>query len=466
MANTDVFGTTSVSGFWSLRQITSGRFAYSKARTRRCPVARLKWPGVCVATLLSVNSCVAPSVTSGEKTDSTPGAAYDPARAFVSLDVIEPRPIPAVTSKMVEHVPPAPAARYLRQGRRNFEERLWTGAITALEKALKLDPQLVEARILLARAALRQGNHDWAESHLREALGQRPNDVAVNQLLCDIAWRANHSGEAIRFFRLALMSGDAGEVRPETVLAHLSLAMALRKEGYLSASIGQLEAYLAAVSDPTEAMSRHEELKEVMVLYRGTAAGLQGEIHSQLGQHEEAVLAYRRASEEVPGDFAVKDRLARSLAKAGHSEEALGVVHELLANSRSQVDGLQLLRDVCTLLGDADRFDAEIARLATEATNPVLQRRLARVLEERGKTEAAISVLERLTKRDPAQRDAAIQLAGLYLESRRLDDFLEAAGRVALDDGEPSDRADALLTETGSNAGLRNSLLVAAEQWS
>lgn len=464
MAIMEDFVTNSVSGRRKPRRSAGGGHGQSQARIRRSPVAQRAWRVVCIAALLLVDSCAAPSVKTAERAESPTVAAIDPERAYLLLDAIEPRPVPAQSPVTEEHVSPAPALRYVRQGRRDFEERLWTSAITAFEKALKLDPQLVEARILLARAAMRQGNQDWAESHLREALKQRPNDVAANQLLGEIAWRANRSEEAIRHFRLALISGEGGESRPETVLAHLSLAMALRKEGYLTASIGQLKAYLAAVSDPTEAMSRHEELKEVMVLYRGTAAGLLGEIHSQLGQHEAAVVAYRRAAAEAPADASVKDRLARSLANAGRSEEALEVVYELLANSQSQVDGLQLLSDVCTLLGDADRYDAAIARLATEATNPVLQRRLAGVLEERGKTDAAISVLERLTRTDPAQLDAVIQLAGLYLEARRWDDFLETVGRVALDEGGPSGRADTLLTEAGSNAELRADFLRASEQ--
>ena len=165
-----------------------------------------------------------------------------------------------------------------------------------LKHHLHLEPRYPAAHPLLARAALRQDDRGLADRHLQTAVDQRPDDVAVHQLLGELSWQDNRPTDAILHFRLALRAQNADAARPETVLARLSLAMALRKEGYLTAAADQLQAYLDAVGAPTPEMQNHDELSRVIELYLGTAAGRLAEIHSELGRHEDAVQAYRRAN--------------------------------------------------------------------------------------------------------------------------------------------------------------------------
>lgn len=413
-------------------------------------------------SLLCAVSCAATSTTPAVTTAPSTVADYDPDRAFLRLNEIMPVPHLASASTVEATEPPPPALRYLRKGRERFDDRLWADAIAALEKSLQIHPGLVDARILLARAALRQGNRGLAETHLREAITQRPDDVAVHQLLGEIAWQDSHADEAIRSFRLALSAHNAAPDRPETVLTHLSLAMALRKAGYLTAAVDQLEAYQAAVQKPMPDMKAYPELKEVIVLYRGTAAGLLGEIYTRLGRHDHAVEAYERAVTEAPEEAAFSVRLARSLARAGRVQDALDVVHRVLTKAPDKAEGLDLLGEICTIAGEPDRYDAEIARLAAGSREPALQLKLTEVLAEHGKTDAAIDVLERMLAANPDRTDALQRLADLYLKDHQVDGFVQVLARLLHDPTVPNDGPAALLDQAVADTSTGSRLLQAA----
>src|SRR5262245_43561599 len=117
---------------------------------------------------LSILSAWLPACGRPVLTAAGDAAPIDSSRAFLKLSDIRPAPSlpPAEPARKSE--PVEAAQRYLRQARERFDEQLWADAISALEKSLQLDPDCAEARVLLARAAMRQGNTSLAESHLKE----------------------------------------------------------------------------------------------------------------------------------------------------------------------------------------------------------------------------------------------------------------------------------------------------------
>jgi len=366
------------------------------------------------------------------------------------------------TADVAVETPPAQANRHFERARRRFAERNWTEAIEELEKAIRIEPRYPAAHTLLARAALRQDDHGLADRHLQTAVNQRPDDVAVQQLLGELAWQDNKSADAIRHFRLALRAQNADPARPETVLARLSLAIALRKEGYLTAAADQLQAYLDAVGSPGPQMQNHDELSRVIELYLGTAAGLLAEIHSELGRHEEAVRAYRRAVDEAPDDARLKHRLARATAKAGRADDAVRLVLDLLRNDASASDVLQLLEEVCTLSGRPSRFDVEITRIAETASDAGLLARVADALLERGLKPAAIAALERALSKDAQDADAAYRLANLHLDDKHPRRFLNVIARTLKERPDTVSRADDALQNAQSRVDTWPGLLEAA----
>jgi tetratricopeptide (TPR) repeat protein len=372
--------------------------------TRGC---RILYP--LLGGLLAACQRPAPSAPGG------PEAGIDPGRAFLKLSEIQPAARLPQGEPLSRGEPVEAAARYLTKAQERFNEQLWSETVSTLEKALQIEPQLVEARLLLARAAMRQGNNNLAESHLREVLRSDPREVAAYQMLGEIAWQEGKTAEAIESLRLALAASEGSPARPERILAQLTLAMALRKEGYLSAAVDALEAYESAAEHPTAEMTACRELAEVMVLYRGKAVGLIGEIQTQLGRHDLAAKAYERAVAQTPDDLPLRVRLAQSLARAGRADAAIDAVRRIIAENPEDPSGLALLQEVCGLVKQPQRFDAELIELARSARGPGLRMQLAELLLSRDKTSAAMEVLQEITSQDPENVKARCLLARLLL---------------------------------------------------
>lgn len=367
-------------------------------------------------------------------------------KALLRLEQILPAPefskAAAPVKPPVAQEPDSRAMRHLRRGRKRFDEELWGEAIATLEKSLQFDPGLLEARILLARASLQHGNHGLAEGHLREVLKHFPRDVAAHQMLGEMAWLQDKPEEAIRSLRLALMAAKDDPNRPEAVLARLTLAMALHRQGYLTAAADQFEAYLEVIEHPTPVMTQYHELSEVMVLFRGTAAGMVGEIQTQLKAYDKAVDAYRRAIAESPDEVGLRKRFVYALARDGRSEEALREARKWLADFPKEANHLELLREVCDLLGKPEVYDREILLIADKA-DPATRVQLARSLLKRNKLSDAIDILEKVADRSTAGPEAGYLLARLYM---RNNDFAKSYGRIVETFRAYSDSDDQMLS--------------------
>ncbi len=92
------------------------------------------------------------------------------------------------------------------------------GAVTALRHALRLQPDLVEARASLGLARYGMGDYDGAIDELRAALRQRPDLVAARLTLAS-ALMARHDWVGARTELEDVLTRE-----PEAIQAHLSLA--------------------------------------------------------------------------------------------------------------------------------------------------------------------------------------------------------------------------------------------------
>ncbi len=390
------------------------------------------------------------------------GPALDESKARLPLSAIEPavtapRTAPATSQAQI----PAGARNYYRSGRDRFDEQLWGEAINDLAKALQISPQFDEARVLLARAALLQGNTALAKTHLLAALKSRPDDVTVHQLLGDIAWRAHDANEATDQFRIALLCPNAEAGRPEVVISHLFLGLALREKGYLAAAADELSQFLAATENSGTAPD-HPELRQVTALYRGQAIAAIGELNDRIGRPLEAIDAYRRAVAANPGDVAMKVKLARALATMpGGSPEAVGIVLELLRDDESQV-GIGLLVEICGKPGSNCDADAELLRLARKTRNAGLLQRIAARMSDQGKANEASELLERLVELQPDRLEVYLELAELRLTQGDDVGYVNALAGAIRRSKDAYERVDAVLAT--ANPKSRAALIAAARK--
>lgn len=388
----------------------------------------------------------------------------NPARARVGLSDVEPRvdapQRPAATSQ--PEIPPA-AQRFFADGRRRFEDELWGEAINELSRALQLAPDYFEARLLLVRASLLQGNLALAQTHLEDALRQRPADAAVHVLLGDLAWRSRDARGTIQHLRRALLCADAAPDSAATIQAHLYLGLTLQSEGYLSAAASELTSFLSATGRLNAADVREPELRQAMQLYGDKAALEVASIHEALGQPERAVDALRAAAARRPAEPELRRRMAQALAAAGRGDEALQTAQKLVeADPKSE--NVDVFVNVIERVGTAARVEEELLRIGRQARDPILLDRLVDTLQRRDRVEPAMSLLHRRIELQPEAREPRRRLAAMLLTQADHSGYLAEIVELLRRDSAAFDYADRLLARAMSDARARAGLLEAVRK--
>lgn len=421
----------------------------------RVPRFRLRLVGAAASWLCLLSACGRPTASS-----AAPPLQEDGGRARARLSLAEIQPQPRFPDPDGPVAPPPRseidrrAARYYEKGQRRFEERLWADAINSLERAIQFEPQLTEAQLLLARAALQHGDDGLAKRHARSVLKREPRAVVAHQLLGEIAWRRGRSDDAIGALRLALMAAPEGPATPETLLARLTLAFALHKEGYLSAAAEQLEAYLAAMAHPTPKMAAHIELQEASNLYRGKAEGLLGTVYLELGEPGKAAVALAQAIARRPDDAGLRRGHADALEQSGDLDAALTAVRRWILDFPLQSEAFEALRTICGRSESPESLAAELRKLAAEAKDASLKGRIAGELVALGREADAIAVIEPAVAEAEASTQTRFLLARLYADANRIDDayklVLETLNRAP----ESAAEGEAALAGDGDGPGL------------
>lgn len=397
----------------------------------------------------------APDDPSTTATDAAPSDASPQKadRARMALDEIRPIPdfpalmAPADAAPSTSDL--AAAQRELSRAKQLFGEQLWPDALEAASRVIALDPTSIDARVLLARAAIQLGDTAIARTALEEAQRRNPRSAAVHYWLGELAWQEQNASVAIAHFRLAFRSATDPAVEPCLILAHLSLAQALQREGYLSAAARQWQAYLDAVKAPPPAARALPELQQVISLYRGKAAAQLGDLYSQLEQPAQAADAYRRAMEEQPKESSYRAAYALALARAGRAEEALAAVRETAAQSGDAAATIKLLEQVCDALKQPNRFATELTALAQQSSDPALRLRAVEALKSANQSEAAARLLETYVATHPDDEAKQLELASLWGRSKKPDLALEVLGRILTARAAAYRDATALLLEWG-----------------
>lgn len=389
----------------------------------------------------------------------------DTQKANLPLSEIEPRVEAPERARPATSQPAIPAAarNYLRTGQDRFEEQLWGEAINELARALQIAPDLDEARILLARAAILQGNPALAQTHLEEASKARPNRVVVNELLGDIAFQARDFPAATTHFRRALLCSDAEPGRPETILSHLFLGLSLREQGYLAAAAEQLTQFLTAIEGKDATSINHPELRQMASLYRGKATVMVGDIQESLRKPGEAVAAYRRGLAINPGDRELKMRLAKALARSGQADEGLRIARELCLADDASPASIDTLDEVCGAAPSL-KADDELAGLAKDIKSPALLERIASRLLDRNRPADAADIMKRAVAAQPDRVDGHLGLANIFLRLGDQRGFLAELGEAVRRSKDSAERVNGLTDRAGADEASRKKLIEAGRK--
>ena len=348
-------------------------------------------------------------------------------------------------------------------------------ARAAFQKQLDLDPKSLEARMGLARIALRQQKDDEALGYLQAVVKTNPDHLPALLLLGGVSERLGRYDQAIGPLAAAVKSNPA---QPSLALALASLRQ-------------QTGEYDAIIADMSELLRRYPEFNAARVMRaqaylakRDAAGGLQdlteaarvnpkdagvqlllARAYAVMGRVPEAQAAYRQALklnpnlepaqrelalieggkrdpqvaakriqelrslvQRDPRNVQYREALARALLSSGQLKEGEAELKALLDTAPGHVGGNLLMAD---LRIRQKRVDEAVPHLRTALrTNPnslEANVALARYLRSQGRREEALPFYEAALRINSALPDLKLELGIIYAEMGRLNDALRLA---------------------------------------
>lgn len=198
-------------------------------------------------------------------------------------------------------------------------------------------------KLQLAQDQFNAGRIREAESQLKEAVGLNPKSPQAQVLLAKLSLE---KGELIPAKAALEAAIESGGMSPE--IAYL-LGVISQRYGDLEAALSyyaeasdrapQSAAYVAAQAETLAALGRLTEALDLVDGRRtdfernATLRALAGDIHTILGQYEQAADAYREASLLAPDDIQIQLELGVSLARAQRYQEAISVLAPLASQT-------------------------------------------------------------------------------------------------------------------------------------
>ncbi|MBM3285260.1 MAG: tetratricopeptide repeat protein [Candidatus Aminicenantes bacterium] len=204
-----------------------------------------------------------------------------------------------------------------------------------LEKAVKLNPQTVEAHATLATIYANQRNYSSAVSAFNKVVELDPNRAEAHFGLGNIYFRMQRWNEAIASLEKAV------SLKPDYKEAHFTIGNACEELRDFEKAARAYERYLETKPESTWAGYLRLGLSRI-----------------ELGQFDLAVAALEAALKEQPQDIKVNYSLAEAYQKAGQLEKAEATYANLAA--LNPADAVTYYSAVVRMYDDAGRFENAI----------------------------------------------------------------------------------------------------------
>ncbi|MEX0887299.1 MAG: tetratricopeptide repeat protein [Phycisphaeraceae bacterium] len=334
---------------------------------------------------------------------------------------------------------PASAQLYYERARVRLEQGNETAlAISDLNSALEHRPSLVQARHLLVRIHVGQGNFDEARRQLRLVLGQQPNSTFARRLLTELLIAAGDEAGALRVL-------EEGENRFEQDVTWPWLrAQLLTQRGEHGRAVAAWRVALSRGNSPAYLLG---------LLDAHLAAGQTDAALALLRDHEQAVRsvpalrAVQARARAAAGDRRGADEALAQAVQASNSVEHLATVSQQMVLAYGPDEAIQRLTAMpvagpdawreLTLAGieaQAGRSIQAVSRLEAidvgddAALTALRDRALAQALLEEGDYERSRQVYEQLLEADPDHLVALNNVA--YIMARHLNEAQAALPRI------------------------------------
>lgn len=294
--------------------------------------------------------------------------------ALITLHLREGEPAKALTvAENLARANPNNATVLMVQAYAKTQAGDYPGGRAGYEKALKLDPKLLEARLGLVRIDTVTGNYDAANKRLREVLkgDERNTQVLFELALLHELW--GKDDESLKWLESAAEASSARETRANYAL----VAWHLRK-GQPARAVEAAKALLAKLPEDVEALQAY-----------GGAQAANGDI---AGAKSTLTNAARRAAYDAPRllEVARQQIGIKDLGGAAYS------LDKALSGNPEFVPAQAMLASVELAQGDAAKSEQRARQVIQAAPKSAIgYNLLAEVATYRGQATAAIDALRK-----------------------------------------------------------------------
>lgn len=261
--------------------------------------------------------------------------------------------------------------------------------------SLKLAPDLLEARLLMARVAIEQAKYGEADEHLKLAAEKHPDESRIPYLQAIVEERRERYPEALKLYE------KAQELDPKNPAYVLATAEVLVRLDRAADALALIESKLTTM-DPTAG------------LYSAA-----GRLATLVEKHDRAVQYYSRATALWPDNLDIRTQLAKAYYFSGQFTQAISELESLTA--RAKDDAPVWMQTMLAQSYLADRQAPKAKAVFTELTRrePRVANHwvgLAKSALDTGDTARAMLSAREALALDPAQADAAIVLGYVLLK--------------------------------------------------
>jgi tetratricopeptide (TPR) repeat protein len=319
-------------------------------------------------------------------------------------------------------------------------------AVNDLQGLVTKSPTNHVYRFQLARAYMAKNQIDQARTHLEETLRLRPNMVAPKLLLAEVHSRR---GEFPRVLQLAdEVIAATPPANPTHLQARLLRSAALLGVKDVKRSKSELEMILKAAPNQTDALFQlalitlaEQNHKEAAKLFnqmnqinpndsRGTIGMIETEVKQ--GNFAGAIQQAEAAANKDPNRLDMKVLLGNVLARAGRYDDAIRIFGDLSKRDPKSAELALKLGELHRFKGDVNTAVDEYKRaMSLEPNNPVPVMRIALLYEGVGRRDEAKPMYEQILRMDPSNLVALNNLAYIKAEEGTdLDQALAYAQRA------------------------------------
>lgn len=286
-------------------------------------------------------------------------------------------------------------------------------AAASLHRVVNANPQLTQARFLLAVTLLAQGNLGQAGQELGAVIDQVPGHIEARQLLAQVRMRQNDPDGAMQVLVPALQSG------PDDPRLSLLMDAARAKSGRSGPAADLLERAL-------------QDAPDNQALQRQLAA-----VYLQTGQAEKALTLLRKAPGSSAAGVQREALMLQAIVDARGAAAARAEVDAMVAAHPSDASVIGLAAAFYEHIGDAAAARRLLGdALQKDARNTALLFTLSQLELSARRPAGARSALTRLLEVDPKHSVARLMLAQVDITTGDLAGA--AAGLEILRKSEPS----------------------------